>query len=84
MFYIDFYQIGIPTDIDIFVKLEAILELYKNIWESRNFSTCQHYFLDLAYQNTPNKYLKHFYSQNACTFIDKRLFSGFITLYHFK
>ena len=83
MLYIDFYQIGIPTDFVFFVKLVAILELYINIGKVAIFQLAnQHWFLDLAYQNTPNKYLKPFYSQNACTFIDNQLFSGFKTFYY--
>ena len=33
----------------------------------RHFSACQHWFLDLAYQITPNQGVKPFSSQNDCT-----------------
>ena len=39
-----------------------------------HFSTCQHWFLDSAYPNTPDSDLKPFSSQNACTVKTKRLF----------
>ena len=33
----------------------------------RHFSPCQHWFLDSAYQITPNQSVKPFSSQNSCT-----------------
>ena len=33
----------------------------------RHFSACQHWFLDSAYQITPNKDVEPFSSQYACT-----------------
>ena len=33
----------------------------------RHFSACQHWFLDSAYQTTPNQGIKPFSSRNACT-----------------
>ena len=33
----------------------------------RHFSACQHWFLDSAYQITPNQGAKPFSSQNDCT-----------------
>ena len=33
----------------------------------RHFLACQHWFLDSAYQTTPNQVIKPFSSQNACT-----------------
>ena len=33
----------------------------------RHFSTCQHWFSDLAYLITPYQGVKPFSSQNACT-----------------
>ena len=33
----------------------------------RHFLACQHWFLDSAYQITPNQGVKAFSSQNACT-----------------
>ena len=43
--------------------------------------------MDSAYKNTPNRYLKTFSSQNACTFLNKRLFLNFFlttTIYQVK
>ena len=39
--------------------------------------------LDSAYQNTPNWHLKTFSSQNACTFLNKRLFLIFFPDYSY-
>ena len=54
---------------------------YANEKWRRHFSACQHWFLDSAYLNTPNRYLKTFSSQNACTFLNKRLFLFFFPDY---
>ena len=52
------------------VKLHDFGGHFKNMQISssiRHISACQHWFLDLAYQITPNQGVKPFSLQNACT-----------------
>ena len=78
-FWIDLYQFGILNTLLyrfewIFLQFGGHLgNMQIRLWR-RYFSACQHWFLDSAYQSTPNRHLKTFSSQNACTFLNKRLF----------
>ena len=85
-FRIDLYQFGILNMLLyrflwIFLQFGGHLgNMQIRLWR-RHFSACQHWFLDSAYQNTPNRHLKTFSSQNACTFLNKRLFLIFFPDY---
>ena len=76
--WIDLYQFGI-LNILLYRFLWIFLQFGGHLWNMqirkwrRHFSACQHWFFDSAYQNTPNRHLKTFSSQNACTFLNKRL-----------
>ena len=78
-FYHDLYQFNILiinsfTDIAITLQFGGHLGNMQIRQRKRHFSACRHWFLDSAYPSTPNRDIKPFSSQNACTFMRKRLF----------
>ena len=78
-FYHDLYQFNILiinsfTDIAITLQFGGHLGNMQIRHRKRHFSACQYWFLDSAYLSTPNRDIKPFSSQNACTFMKKRLF----------